>query len=589
MNIFNLVGSKLKESVSHVEGLEFLREEGNDAVLANITVEAPRDASHGDIATNAAMVLAKKAGVKPRDLAVKIADAAYAIDGVATAEVAGPGFINLRLTDGFWQECLADILATGRNYGDSDLGQGVAVNVEYVSANPTGPMHVGHCRGAVFGDALADLLEKVGYRVTREYYINDAGGQIDVLARSAYLRYREALGEDIGDIPEGLYPGDYLVPVGQKIADQYGDRWLDCEEQDWLSDIRDIAAQAMMDLIRDDLAALDIHHAVFFAETTLHDDGSIERAFTALQDKGLIYEGVLDPPKGKLPEDWESRPQMLFRATECGDDVDRPLKKSDGSWTYFAADIAYHLSKIERGFDHMIDVWGADHGGYIKRVKAAVSALGGDKVDLDVKICQLVRLFRDGEPVRMSKRAGTFVTLREVADEVGKDVVRFIMLTRKNDAPLDFDFSHVLEQSRDNPVFYVQYAHARIQSVLRNAAAEIFAGDLSQLSSEALAKADLSLLSDEAELALVKTMAGWPRIVESAAMAHEPHRIAFYLQELAAAFHGLWNLGNDNHQLRFIIADNVPLTLARLALIQGTAYVIAAGLDIMGVEPADEM
>ncbi|MDO8840302.1 MAG: arginine--tRNA ligase [Parvibaculum sp.] len=551
---------------------------------SRVAVEPPRDPSHGDLSTNAAMVLAKPAGVKPRDLADQLAAKLTAEEAVAEVSVAGPGFINLRLNAVFWLARIPEMLRAGPAYGASDMGRGEAVNVEYVSANPTGPMHVGHVRGAVFGDALANLLEKVDYRVCREYYINDAGGQIEVLARSALLRYREALGEEIVAIPEGLYPGDYLKPVGQALAATHGRALLDMDPADAIAAARATAVEAMMELIRGDLAVLGITHEVFFSELSLHGSGAIEETVRLLEQKGLIYVGVLEPPKGETPEDWEPRPQTLFRSTQFGDDADRALKKSDGSWTYFAPDIAYHHDKYRRGYRTLIDVWGADHSGYIKRVKAAVAALTGGDAEIDVKVCQMVRLFRNGEPVRMSKRSGDFVTLRDVVDEVGKDVVRFMMLTRKNDAPLDFDFAKVTEQSRDNPVFYVQYAHARIHSVLRNAAEAGY-----DLSDGALANADLSRLGDEAELALLRLMAGFPRQVEQAALAHEPHRIAFYLDDLAAAFHGLWNKGKDDASLRFIRENDRDATLARLALIRAAAYVIAAGLGILGVEPTEEM
>jgi len=546
-----------------------------------ITVEPPRDASHGDLATNAALVLARQARRKPRELAGPLAEALAGEPAVAGVEIAGPGFINLRLAADYWRERLRDVLRQGTAYGDCDIGAGQLVNIEFVSANPTGPMHVGHCRGAVFGDALAALLKKAGFAVSREYYINDAGAQIDVLARSAHLRYREALGEDIGDIPPGLYPGDYLKPVGADLAATEGACWVDAPEASWLALFRGAASEAMMTMIRDDLAALGITFDVFFSERSLAANGRIEKALAALADKGLIYEGVLEPPKGKLPDDWEPRPQTLFRSTRFGDDVDRALKKSDGSWTYFAADIAYHFDKVERGFYQMIDVWGADHGGYVKRMKAAVAAISDGRASLDVKLCQLVRLLRDGQPMKMSKRAGSFVTLREVVDEVGKDVVRFIMLTRKNDAPLDFDFVKVTEASRDNPVLYVQYVHARVCSVLRKAAEEI---DTSRLADAALGR-----LVHEDELALIRLLAGWPRLIETAALAHEPHRVAFYLYDIASAFHGFWNKGKEDPGLRFIMAEDVELTRARLALISGVATVIASGLELMGVEPVEEM
>jgi arginyl-tRNA synthetase len=554
--------------------------------VSRVSVEPPRDSSHGDVTTNAAMVLAKPAGLKPRELAVSLALRLEALDDVSRVEVAGPGFVNLALKPGFWQARLADVLAAGAHYGDSALGAGAPVNVEYVSANPTGPLHVGHGRGAVVGDALAALLEKAGYAVTREYYINDAGAQVDALARSVHVRYRQALGEVIGQIPDGLYPGDYLIPLGEAIAAADGPRWRDRPEADWLPEFRGRAVAAMMALIRDDLAALGIHHAVFTSEQRLIEAGAVDAAFAALAAKGLIYEGVLDPPKGKLPDDWEPRPQILFRATTFGDEVDRPLKKSDGSWTYFASDIACHADKAKRGFNTMIDVWGADHGGYVKRLQAAITAITDGTGTLDVKLCQMVNLLDGGQPVKMSKRAGSFVTLREVVDRVGRDVFRFMMLTRRNDAPLDFDFQAVAEQSRDNPVFYVHYAHARCCSVLRHAAAEL--GEAA-VSDEALRGAPLSRLDDDAELALIKAIAGWPRLVETAALVHEPHRIAFYLQELAALFHVLWTKGKDDASLRFITAADVPLTQARLALVRGMQLVIVSGLGVFGVVPVEEL
>ena len=549
-------------------------------------VEPPREAAHGDLASNAALVLAKPAKLPPRAIAELLAEALRQVPDVVSAEVAGPGFINLRLADAFWQARLADILLVGAAYGDSQLGADEPINVEYVSANPTGPLHVGHVRGAVYGDALARLLAKVGYQVTKEYYINDAGGQVDTLARSAHLRYREALGETIGPIPEGMYPGDYLKPVGAALAERDGRRWLDRPEAEWLEPVRDFAVAAMLVEVKRDLAALGVTHDLFFSERSLYADGRVDRALAALQARGLIYTGVLDPPKGKQPEDWEPRPQTLFRATEFGDDVDRPLKKSDGTWTYFAADIAYHHDKYLRGFRRMVDVWGADHGGYVKRMRAAVSALTDRQGELDVKLCQLVRVLRDGEPVRMSKRAGEFVTLAELIEEVGADAVRFIMLTRKNDAPLDFDLAKVLEQSRDNPVFYVQYAHARCCSALRNAGREL--PDL-DLAPPALARAALRRLGDSGELALIRRLAGWPRLVEAAAEAHEPHRIAFYLYDLAQDFHSQWNRGNDDPALRFIVPADAALTQARLALVEAVRQVIAAGLTVMGVKPIEEM
>ena len=554
--------------------------------LHRVTVEPPRDPTHGDLASNAAMVLAKPAGIKPRELATRLAASLALLPEVETAEVAGPGFLNLRLQPAYWQARIGDILAAGTDYGDSDLGQAEKINIEYVSANPTGPMHIGHARGAVVGDALASLLTKAGYAVTKEYYVNDAGTQVDNLARSVYLRYCEALGEDIGEIPAGLYPGDYLVPVGQALAETHGEALKNQSESEWLPVVRSFSIDAMLALIRADLAQLGVEHDQFSSERALVEDGAVERALQTLDDAGLIYTGVLEPPKGKLPDDWEERPQTLFRATQFGDDVDRPVKKSDGTWTYFASDVAYHQDKVRRGFTQLIDVWGADHGGYVKRVAASVKALTGGDAVLDVKLCQLVRLMRDGEQVRMSKRSGDFITLRELVEEVGRDVVRFIMLTRKNDAPLDFDLAKVVEESRDNPVFYVQYAHARAHSVLRHAA-DAFGADA--VTPQALATADTSTLTDIDELGLIKTLANWPRIVEQAAIAHEPHRIAFYLAEVAAAFHALWNKGRDNTTLRFIQTEAPDQTMARLALVRAMATVIASGLGVMGVQPRESM
>ncbi len=554
--------------------------------LARVSAEPPRDPAHGDLSSNAAMVLAKAAGCAPRELAERLAQSLGVLPDVVAVEVAGPGFINLRLADEFWRARLADVLRAGPAYGDSDLGQGRRINVEYVSTNPTGPLTVGHARGAVVGDALAALLAKVGYMVTREYYINDAGAQVDTLARSAYLRYCEALGRDIGEIPEGLYPGDYLKDVGAALAERHGKDLLDQPEEAWLATVRAFAVEAMMVRIREDLEQLGIGHEVFTSERALVEAGGVDAVLEALEARDLIYTGVLEPPKGKTPEDWEPRPQTLFRATQFGDDTDRPLKKSDGSWTYFAADMANHLDKFRRGTEVMIDIWGADHSGYVKRMKAAVTALTDGRGSLDVRICQLVKLSRGGTPVKMSKRAGTFVTLREVLDEVGKDVVRFIMLTRKNDAPLDFDLEKVLEQSRDNPVFYVHYAHARACSVMRHAAADF--PDIAQ-DPEVLAQCPLHLLTDSDELSLIKAMAGWPRLLESAAEAYEPHRVAFYLYELASAFHALWNKGNDDASLRFLQPGQPELTAARLALVRGLAFVIASGLSVFGVEPVEEL
>jgi arginyl-tRNA synthetase len=548
-----------------------------------ITAEPPRDAGHGDVATNAAMVLAKPAGLKPRDIAEALAAQLLKDDRITSAEVAGPGFLNLRLAPSVWQSVAGTVLEEGATFGRSTLGRDKRVNVEYVSANPTGPLHVGHTRGAVFGDALASLLDYAGYDVTREYYINDGGAQVDVLARSVYLRYQEAHDLSV-DWPEGSYPGDYLIEVGEALKAKVGDRYLDEDESVWLEEVRNFATDAMMDLIRADLKALGVEMDVFFSEKSLYGTGRIEAAIADLKAKGLIYEGVLEPPKGKTPEDWEPREQTLFRSTAHGDDVDRPVMKSDGAWTYFAPDIAYHYDKVQRGFDALIDVFGADHGGYVKRMKAAVSALSEGKVPLDIKLTQLVKLYRNGEPFKMSKRAGTFVTLRDVVDQVGPDVTRFVMLTRKNDAALDFDFAKVLEQSRENPVFYVQYAHARVASVLRKAAE---AGI--DVSDDALRGADLSKLDHEAEIGLLRKIAEWPRLVETAARSNEPHRVAFYLYELAGDLHGLWNRGNDESSLRFIQEDDPDTSRAKIALARATAIVIAAGLGILGVTPAQEM
>jgi arginyl-tRNA synthetase len=559
---------------------------------SRVVVEPPRDPAHGDMATNAAMVLAKDAGKKPRELAQAIAGGLAADDPVQKVDVAGPGFINLTLKPSAWTDALRTAVRAGAAYGKNDIGRAEPVNVEYVSANPTGPMHVGHCRGAVFGDALATLLAFSGFAVTREYYINDAGAQVDVLARSAYLRYREALGEDIGAIPEGLYPGDYLRPVGQALAAEYGPALEQMPESAWLPVVRAKAIDMMMAAIRADLAALNVRHDVFFSERSLTDGATDEvaRTLEALQAQGEVYEGRLPPPKGAPIEDWEDREQTLFRATAFGDDVDRPLKKSDGSYTYFASDIAYHKSKWDRGFRDMIDVWGADHGGYIKRMAAAVRAVSGGKAELDVKIVQLVRLLRGGEPVKMSKRAGEFVTLREVVDEVGRDAVRFMMLYRKNDATLDFDLAKVIEQSRDNPVFYVQYGHARGQSIFRNAREML--PDLPMDAAgraERLAGAALDRLSDPAETSLMRKIALYPRLVEAAALTHEPHRIAFYLYDLASEFHALYTKGKDAPHLRFIIQNDPTMTVARLALVEGVVTVLASGLSLLGVDAPDEM
>lgn len=543
-----------------------------------VAVEPPRDPSHGDLATNAAMVLAKGAKTNPRALAALIAPKLEKLPDVRSVEVAGPGFINMRLSPDAWRAELETILREGDSYGRSDIGRGERVNVEYVSANPTGPMHMGHCRGAVVGDSLANVLQAAGYEVRREYYVNDAGGQVDALARSVHLRYREALGEDVGAIPDGLYPGDYLVPVGKALADEFGDTYAHRPEDEWLDLFKKSTVAAMLDLIRQDLALLGIHHDRFASEAELQESGAVERALETLDGKRLVYRGVLEAPKGETPEDWEPVELTLFRSTDFGDDQDRPIKKSDGSWTYFGADAAYHLQKAESA-DHLVNIWGADHAGTVKRVQAAVKALTDGRVDLDVKLVQMVRLFRAGEPVKMSKRSGDFVTLAEVVNEVGKDVVRFMMLTRRADAPLDFDFAKVVEASKDNPVFYVQYAHARISSLKRKAADAGVSLD---------AEANLALLDDE-ELALVRLAAQYPRTVEAAATAHEPHRIAFYLYDLAAAFHALWNRGNDDPERRFLIDNNPQLSRARLELALGIGQIIRSGLALMGVAATEEM
>jgi arginyl-tRNA synthetase len=560
--------------------------------LSRVVVEPPREPTHGDMATNAAMVLAKDAKAKPRDLADKIADKLRADPIVEKVDVAGPGFINLTLKTSAWFGALRSVLEQGTGYGRSNAGAAEKVNVEYVSANPTGPMHVGHCRGAVFGDALASLLSFAGFHVTKEYYINDAGAQVDVLARSAFLRYREALGENIGEIPEGLYPGDYLKPVGEALALEHGDKLLKQSESEWLPVVRAKAIAMMMDMIKGDLAALNIRHDVFFSERSLIEGGTdrVGATIAGLRAKGDVYEGRLPPPKGAPVEDYEDREQTLFRATAFGDDVDRPLKKSDGSYTYFASDIAYHKTKVDRGFLNMVDVWGADHGGYIKRVQAAIKAVTGGKAALDVKIVQLVKLLRNGEPVKMSKRSGDFVTLREVVDEVGSDAVRFMMLFRKNDAVLDFDLAKVIEQSKDNAVFYVQYGHARGHSIFKNARETVPSLPEDEAARVAfLRDAKIERLSDPVELSLIRQIAIFPRIVEAAAVAHEPHRIAFYLYDLASEFHALWTKGRDMPHLRFIIQNDAEVTIARLALVQGVVSVLASGLAVLGVHAPDEM
>jgi arginyl-tRNA synthetase len=585
MNIFGLFEKRVADALGRLAEAGKIPS-GLDA--SRVVVEPPRDPSHGDLATNAAMVLAKEARMNPRALADLLVGDLRDDPRLTQVDVAGPGFINIRLAPEVLHQALRAAVVDGEGFGRSGQGGGGAVNVEYVSANPTGPMHVGHGRGAVFGDALASLLSYAGYRVAREYYINDAGAQVDVLARSAYLRYREALGHDIGAIPEGLYPGDYLKPVGERLAREHGRSLLEKPEAEWLPLVREVSINAMMDLIRADLAALNIHHDIFFSERSLQQDngGEVARTIAELQARGLVYMGRLPPPKGQKDEDWEDREQLLFRATAFGDEVDRPLLKSDGSFTYFASDIAYHRSKYERGFSSMIDVWGADHGGYVKRMQAAVKAVTDNRGELDVKLCQLVRLLRGGEPVKMSKRAGDFVTLRDVVDEVGRDAVRFMMIFRKNDATLDFDLAKVVEQSKDNPVFYVQYAHARCASVFRQAA-EAFPD--ANFSPEALEKADLSILHDEAERDLIHRIAQYPRTIEAAAEAHEPHRVAFYLYDVASAFHSLWNKGKDLPQLRFVNQTDKESTKARLALVHALRGVLASGLAILGVTAPNEM
>lgn len=559
---------------------------GKIADLSAVAVEPPRDPAHGDLAANAAMVLAKKIGRNPRDLAEDIKARLAENQDIVGVDIAGPGFINIKLKPLCWQREILEILTAGTAYGDSDIGKKEKVNVEYVSANPTGPMHIGHARGAVVGDALASILAKAGYDVTREYYLNDAGSQVDVLARSAHLRYREALGENIGEIPAGLYPGDYLIGTGKALAEKYGNAFIGKPEEEWLSAVREFAINAMLEMIKDDLKSLGVNHDVFASEQAMIKSGQVEKALAQLESDGLVYTGVLEPPKGKIPEDWEPRPQTLFRSSQFGDDVDRPLKKSDGSWTYFTPDIAYHFDKFKRGHTRLIDILGADHGGYAKRIKAVVKALTHDEARCEVLLCQLVKLMRGGDPFKMSKRAGTFITLRDMVELLGKDVLRFIMLTRKNDAALEFDVDQALEQSKDNPVFYVQYAHARCYSVQRNAAHQCPAA--TELAAERPEKL-LAQLEHPAILGLIKKMAQWPRVVEQSAESCEPHRVVFYLQELAAQFHALWNQGNIDTELRFIQTDNVDKTAAYIMLVQAVATVLASGLDCVGVTPLREM
>ncbi len=584
MNLFADFEIRIKNVL---EAIDLVREKRDQVDFGRVAVEPPRDQSHGDVATNAAMVLAKPLGTNPRALADVIAAALRDDPDINEVSVAGPGFINIRLSQAYWQRLLAAMIEAGAGYGRSALGGGRKANVEYVSANPTGPMHVGHCRGAVVGDALANLMAFAGYQVTKEYYINDAGSQIDVVAQSVFLRYREALGETIGEIPSGLYPGDYLVPVGEALAAEYGPRLLQMREEEWLPIVKDKAIDAMMAMIRDDLEALNVHHDVFFSERTLHANGAqrIRQAINDLTFKGHVYRGTLPPPKGQLPEDWEDREQTLFRSTEVGDDMDRPLIKSDGSYTYFAADVAYFKDKFDRGYEEMIYVLGADHGGYVKRLEAVARGVAEGKAKLTVLLCQLVKLFRNGEPVKMSKRSGNFVTLREVVDEVGCDAVRFMMLYRKNSEPLDFDFAKVTEQSKDNPVFYVQYAHARCASVFRQAK-EVFP-DLDVESLDLAGSAHL--VADPNEMQLIAKLAEYPRIIDAAALAHEPHRVAFYLYDLASFFHAHWNKGKDQPELRFVNDKNRELTVARLGLVRAVASVLKSGLAITGTAAPEEM
>ncbi|MDF1635480.1 arginine--tRNA ligase [Mycoplana sp. MJR14] len=584
MNLFTDFDSRIKKVL---EEIDVVRENRAAVDFGRVGVEPPRDASHGDVATNAAMVLAKPLGTNPRALAELIVEKLSQDPEVAEVTVAGPGFINVRLSVGYWQKVLADMIRAGTDFGRSTVGAGRKVNVEYVSANPTGPMHVGHCRGAVVGDALANLLAFSGYDVTKEYYINDAGSQVDVLARSAFLRYRQALGEKIGEIPPGLYPGDYLVPVGEALAAEFGSSLRLMPEEKWLPIVKDKTIDAMMAMIRADLDALNVHHDVFYSERTLHANGGapIRTAINDLTFKGHVYKGVLPPPKGQLPEDWEDREQTLFRSTEVGDDIDRPLIKSDGSYTYFAADVAYFKDKFDRGFDEMIYILGADHGGYVKRLEAVCRAISEGNARLTVLLCQLVKLFRNGEPVKMSKRSGDFVTLREVVDEVGRDPVRFMMLYRKSSEPLDFDFAKVTEQSKDNPVFYVQYAHARCMSTFRKAVEAFPDLDLDSLDLAATVEG----ISDPNELQLLAKVAEYPRIVEAASLAHEPHRIAFYLYDLASVFHAHYNKGKDQPDLRFVNDKNRQLSIARLGLVFAVASVLKSGLAITGTAAPDEM
>ena len=580
MNLFTHVREILIEVLKELSAQSVLP---IDTDFSNITVEPPKDSRHGDMSTNAAMVLSKSVEVKPRELAQIISEALSPKEIISSVDIAGPGFINITLSNFSWHGLLSAVLMSGVNFGKSGMGSSQKVNVEFVSANPTGPLHVGHTRGAVFGDALANLLAYSGYDVTREYYINDGGSQVDVLARSIFLRYQEAFGKEVV-FEEGTYPGDYLIPIAKALKEKVGDLYLNKPEDNWLPELRNFAVEAMMNLIRSDLDLLGIEMDTFFSEKSLYGSGKIEAALARLRDNGLIYKGVLEPPKGKKTDDWEPREQTLFKSTEHGDDVDRPVLKSDGSWTYFAPDIAYHFDKISRGFDILIDVFGADHGGYVKRMKAAVSALSSGEVPLDIKLCQLVKLYQNGEPFKMSKRAGNFVMLRDLVEQVGPDVTRFVMLTRKNDAALDFDFQKVLEQSRENPVFYVQYAHARIKSVIRKA--EALNVDTSDY---ALSEANLSSLTHASELSLIKKLAEWPRIVELSARLYEPHRLAFYLFDLSSELHSHWGKGVENPHLRFLQSDDMTITKSKIALARAVSIVISSGLAILGVQPAEKM
>lgn len=586
MNLYNTIKEEVIRLVEENAAAGGVFAGVQRAQMDNVSVEPPRDASHGDMAVNAAMVLAKPLGQNPRALAEALAEVLRSLPSVTQVDVAGPGFINIRFAPSFWQSVVVDVLAHGMGYGNSEIGNGANVNVEYVSANPTGPMHIGHARGAVVGDAMALLLLKAGFNVTKEYYINDAGAQVDKLAQSAFVRYRQACGEVIDEIPAGLYPGEYLIAVGESLKQHYGTELLTQNEVDYLPAVRDFTLDAMMEMIKQDLADLGIVHDVFTSERRLHEAGRVQAMADAMVARDLAYRGVLEAPKGKTPDDWEAGEQLLFRATQFGDDSDRPIQKSNGGWTYFAGDVAYTDDKISRGFAHLVMVLGADHGGYVKRMQAVVKALSDGKVDLSVQLCQLVKFLDNGEPVKMSKRAGTFTTVRDVIDAVGKDVVRFIMLTRKPEQPLDFDLTKVTEQSRENPVFYVQYAHARCHSVLRLAGADVPRAVEMSLQPDA---ALMARLSRPEELALMQVLAQWPRVVESAAVAREAHRVAFYAQEVAAAFHHFWNLGSDNLALRFVQKDAIEESAARLALARAVATVIASALQVLGVVAVESM